>query len=308
MKRIYLLFSIVVAIALLPVASEVRADDCPPPYPLSLGVAAPPRDCTINPISGVSVLIEAGPGAGEFPLPDTCEGGEPCLRWDYRWTVSWTGDKPVSLLDAVVSVDSDITVLKATPPVRVSKVLGIVNLGEGERFLDFTVPGLSVFPASYWTPLNASPGTLTAGFVGKKGLLPLVGRCQLAGANNVGGDLNQPVADEQSFQTPGCTVAFRVAPNGKVVLGSMRFIDPPPPVDPLICTLDESPTPIKINEKPVLFVGPTQWTQNIDSCDYSYVNTAGGPSTIKCTACCVDSRTNKCVPKATPGVVCKPGT
>jgi hypothetical protein len=264
---------------------------------------------------GVSVRIEAGPGTDgsipEFPLADTCypsgpgQPGEACLKWDYRWTVSWTGDKTPNLVEAVVSVDSDITVLAATPPVQVSKLLGIVNLGEGERFLDFPASGLT-WTASYWTPLNATPGTLTAGFVVKKGFLPLAGRCALAGANNVGGDLNQPVADEQSFETPGCTAAFRLAPNGKLVYKSLRI------TDGTGCSKDESDAPITINGDPVLFVTPVQFTQKGGSCKYSYVNTAGGTSTITCTACCIAKSTNKCVAKpadsSTWPTFCMPGT
>ena len=114
MKRTYLLFSIVVAIALLLAASGLRATgDCPPTPLPSPGVATPPRDCTISISSDKTVKIVAGPGSGSdglatnFPIPQKCPDGiTDCLKWEYQWT--FTNITPT---EALVSVDSDITVL-----------------------------------------------------------------------------------------------------------------------------------------------------------------------------------------------------
>ena len=290
MKKTYILLSIVFAVIVLFAASEVRAGGTTP-YPLSPGVAVPPRDCTIDAGGGVKVHIEAGPAdlSPQFPLAGMCgpTGGpyQPCLRWIYRWTVTGTN---ASLVEALVSVDSDITVLDAKTPVHISKILGIVNVGEAERFLDFPTSGTK-FVANYSTPANATPGTLTAGFIGKKGLLPLVGRCQLAGANNVVLQPNQAVADMQTFQTPGCTVAFSVGPDGKVIPDTIQIT-----AGTDNCTTTETIEPLDIDGIPVVYIGSAQMTLQ-GSCSYCWVNTSGGKTCTTCKTCCISNATGKCV-------------
>ncbi len=115
MKRTYLLFSIVVALlcCLQPPGSE-RQRLLPPHLP-SPGVATPPRECTINVWTDgtKNIKIEAGPGlsglADQFPISTFCPGTQnPCLQWQYRWTFT-----NVTPIEALVSVDSDITVLSS---------------------------------------------------------------------------------------------------------------------------------------------------------------------------------------------------
>jgi len=324
MKRTYLLFSIVVAIALLLAASGVGAtDDCPPTIP-SYGIPTPPRECTINVTSDGTkyVKIEAGPAesglAKEFPIPVDCPPGPGvptgCLKWQYRWTFNNVNPEL-----AGVSVDSDITVFAATLPAEVSKLLGILNLGKGERFIKFTASGAPLpFIAEYITPVDATPGTLTAGFTGKYSTtffgktiwLPAAGLCALAGANNVVLQQNQATPDYSSSRIPNCLVSFLLDPSGKVVKGSMTT----EPDDPAICEVTEDDT-LKVmgsdgELREIVFSTAAQTTQ-AGSCRYCWVNTAGGQSCTTCKTCCIDNASGKCVPTSTltnPASQCLAGT
>jgi hypothetical protein len=290
MKRTYLLFSIVVAIALLLAVSGVKADGTYP-YPLSLGNAVPPRVCTINGWGGVQVTIEAGPDltkplglSDQFPLSAWCGPPEteyePCLQWQYRWTVV-AGS--ANLKEAYVSVDSDITVLKADAPVHISKILQTLNIGEAERFLDFTVPGGTTFTASYSTPLNVTPGTLTAGFVGNK--LFLWGHCALAGANNVIAQPGQPVPSLSYNQLPGCLVSFQVDLKGNPIPKTCFFEGlgcEPKASTPLPC----SDSDMKIDGETLIYGSPMQWTVPADaSCTTCWRNTYGGKTCVTTQTC-----------------------
>ena len=279
MKRTYLLFSIVVAIALLLATSEVRA--VVTPYPLSPGVATPPRECTINGWGGVIVKIEAGPATGpglstQFPLTDICVPpgqleGQPCLKWQYRWSII-AGS--ASLKEALVSVDSDITVLKATTPVHVSKIIPI--MAEGERFLAFPT-SLTSFVAEYWTPLNVTPGTLTAGFVGNK--LFLMGRCDLAGANNVTVQPFQAVPNLAFYPLPGCLVSFAVDSKGMPIPGTTQATGDG-------CEGSPQDSEMVIDGLSLLYGSPMQWTVEApESCTTCWRNTYGGKTCVTTAAC-----------------------
>jgi|WetSurSiteA1Bulk_404760.scaffolds.fasta_scaffold00400_11 hypothetical protein len=315
MKKVYILFSIVVAIAMLLSASEVIATEDFTSFP-SPGISAPLRECTISVLGG-TVKIQAGPNLSEggglstqFPIPYTCVGdaicpcgdSSSCLQWQYRWAI--TGCDNASLVTALVSVDSDITVLSSDSlGAKVSKIIPI--LAEGERFLTFPVSGGTTFTASYFTPVNVTPGTLTAGFAGKKGWLPLLGRCALAGADSVIVQKNQAVADEQTFHLEGCTVAFKVDIGGKVIPNTMHIID-----GKENCTFEGDTNGLEIDGLEVVFVGSVQFTLP-GSCSYCFTNTAGGRSCTTCTACCISSTTGACVLKNTlsnPATQCKAGT
>jgi hypothetical protein len=313
-KRINLLCSIVVAIALLFTASGVRATEVSPSLP-SPGVSSPPRECTMSVLGGATVQIQAGPNLSEegglatqFPIPVTCgEGSCPCgsdskcLKWQYRWTI--TGSESASLLTGMVSVDSDVTVYSSDPSgAQVSKIFPI--LAEGERFLTFQVGGGQTFTGSYFTPVNVTPGTLTAGFVGKKGFFPLAGRCALAGANNVLLSKNQPEPEEQQYRLQGCTIAFQVASDGRVIPGTIRIVQDTGGQ----CTLFESTQPITVDGTETIFVGAATFTVP-GSCSYCFTNTYGGRTCSTCTACCVNKATGACVLKSTiPASQCKSGT
>jgi hypothetical protein len=317
MKRTYLLFSIVVAIALLLAASGVRAtDDCPPTIP-SYGIPTPPRECRIDITSTSYVTIQAGPDSGTglasvFPIAVNCPAvpGVPaaCAKWQYRWT--FTNVTPEL---AGVSVDTDISVFQATPSGEISRILGTLNLGKGERFVKFPASGTS-FIAEYITPIDATPGTLTAGFAGKYPVkvgkltipVPTGGLCALAGANNVVLQQNQATPDLSSSRIPDCLVTFLLDQYGKVVKNSMTA-EPPGTCK---VTEDDSFQVIDAegNIRNVLFTTAAQTTQE-GSCRYCWVNTAGGQSCTTCTTCCINKATNKCVPQSSiPADQCKSGT
>jgi hypothetical protein len=324
MKRTYLLFSIVVAIALLLAASGVGAtDDCPPTIP-SYGIPTPPRQCKINVTSDgtKNVIIVAGPNLGggtdplakEFPIPVSCPEGQgfptACLKWQYQFTFNNVNPEV-----AAVSVDSDITVFAATPSAEISRILGALNLGKGERFIKFNPSGQPLpLLAEYLTPVDATPGTLTAGFAGnypiKLGKLtipmPAGGLCALAGANNVVLQQNQATPDFSSSRIPNCLVTFLLDPSGKVVKGSMTA-EPPDQ-----CEVNEDESLKVIGDdgiaRDVLFTTAAQTTQ-AGSCRYCWVNTAGGQSCTTCKTCCINKATNKCVPiSSIPADQCKSGT
>lgn len=287
MKTRFIVFFIVIAIAVLFAASGVKAVVVDPTLPLSPGVSSPPRECTINIASGKFVKIEAVPDSlsGAFPFSTDCPAGGTgqCLKWTYRWTYSGiTGWK------ALVSVDSDITVLASEPVgAEVSKIIPIT--AEGERFLTFPVTS-QPFIASYYTPLNVTEGTLTAGYVGKIGILPLAGKCALAGADNVISLPSAAVADTQTFTLPdlGCAVSFSVDANNKVIFGTMNASTLSGSSS--TCSAEEDPTPLQINTKIPVFTSAANFL--IDgSCNYCWINTKGGTSCVWCSSCrVVDGR------------------
>lgn len=304
MKKAHVLVSMVIlGMTLFSFGSEAVVVE-PPPYPLSAGVAAPPRECSIRAWEGVYVKIEAGPAesgglSDTFPVPTTCPDG-PCLQWKYRWIFP-AGITP---LEALASVDSDITVLVTDPSAEVSRIIPIT--AEGERFLKYAASGPQ-FTASYYTPPNVTAGSLTAGYVGKKSVLPVAGKCLLAGADNVVTQQNQAVADEQTYRMEGCTVAFKVASDNKVIPGTIRIVEES---SGGTCTLSETFEPITVDGTPIIFVGAVQFTQE-GSCKYCWTNTFGGSSCSTCTTCCVSKSTGKCVKTSSlqdPANQCKSGT
>lgn len=302
MKKAYLFVSMMVLImTLFSFVTEAVVID-QPPYPLSPGVT-PPRECSIKVWDDLYVKVEAGPAEGSglsdiFPMPATCQDG-PCLQWQYRWTFP----SGVTPLEALVSVDSDITVLVTNPSAEISKIIPIT--AEGERFLKYRT-SVSSFIGSYYTPPNVTAGSLTAGYVGKKGIFPVAGKCSIAGADNVVIQQNQAVADEQTYKLEGCTVAFKVASDNKVIPNTIRIVEPSDGT----CTLSETYEPITVDGTPIIFVGAVQFTQE-GSCKYCWTNTFGGSTCSTCTTCCVSKTTGKCVKTSTlqnPATDCKIGT
>jgi len=278
MKSRFIVFSIVIAIAVLFAASGVKAVVVGPTLPLSPGVSSPPRECTINIATGKFVKIEAGPADGAglsdvFPLTVSC-GDSPCLEWTYRWT--FTG---ITGLEALVSVDSDITVIASYPTnAQVAKIIPIT--AEGERFLKFPVSGSPItFSASYYTPLNITGGTLTAGYVGKMGIFPWAGKCALAGADNMIPSQNQAVADKSTYNLPTCTIAFSVASDGKAIPGTMEVISGTEDD----CTVDPVEELVIGGVKPY-FVGAGQFTLP-GSCRYCFPTTNKSMQCTSCTTC-----------------------
>ncbi len=131
---------------------------------------------------------------------------------------------------------------------------------KGSAFLNFQRRG-TIFDADYFTPVNVTPGTLTAGYVGKISTtlfgktiwLPVAGRCALAGADNVVLQQNQAVADEQTYRAGDCVVAFRVNSEGKVIPGTINLIDGDVEKCP-ISTPAEELTPLLVDaETPYVF-------------------------------------------------------
>ena len=319
-----LLLCLTAASALICLAiGEAKATDTPLPSP---GISAPVRECTINaPVlfstSKVSIKVEAGPGAAsntladQFPVSGPCPAGvsdTTCKQWIYRWTVQTSG---ATLQKALNSVDSDVTIHTSTPAgATVIKTLPafIPVDTEGERFLKFEANTTSEFIGSYWTPINVTPGTLTAAALGKKGtsLNVFFGRCAIAGADNVITQSNEAVADLRTFKITGCTVAFQVDRDGKVIPGTIQIVVDPDNPNPGNCIPEETTDPLVIDGKTIEFVGAVQFTQG-GSCNYSWTNTAGGRSTVSCLNCCINKATNQCVLKTSlvsPTTQCKTGT
>lgn len=285
MKKASTIFlSSTVIVALLAI-SWTWAVTVEPTVPLSPGGEAP-RECLIKVCDGVFVTIQAGPALGNsglsdvFPIPSSCSGS-PCLQWQYRWTFP----SGVTPLEALTSVDTDVTVLMADPVAQVARIIPIT--AEGERYLKFAASG-SAFVASYYTPTDVKPGTLTAGYTGKKGIWPVAGKCALAGADDLIIQQNQAVIAEQTYALEGCTVAFQVAPDNKVIPGTIRIVEGEN------CTTSETTSPIHVDGDPIIFVGAVQFTQE-GSCKYCWTNTTGGATCSTCEDCCVRKTTNKCV-------------
>jgi hypothetical protein len=236
LTRKYLLLSVgVVASLLVLTAIEGTATGGGEPLP-SFGVETPPRTCTVSlPLGLGSVKIQAGPDdeesdglAKNFPMLAPCPPGEglpvgECLKWTYRWIVP---SGALTLLDALVSVDTDITVLASDPSgATISRIIPITV--EGERVLTFNATA-NTFTASYWTPPGVGPGTLTAGFVAKKGWGHPAGRCALAGADDriTGPDL--PVTTQVIDQVGDCVIQRTVGARGCTVMIEVVSAPPPP--------------------------------------------------------------------------------
>lgn len=238
-RKHLLLYVGVVASLLGLTAIEGAATGGGEPLP-SFGVETPPRECTVSLPSGLgSVTIQAGPDAESddlaenFPIPDPCPPGMglpvgQCLKWTYRWMFPRGAVMP---LEALVSVDTDITILASNPSgATISRIIPVI--AEGERVLKFNATA-NTFTASYWTPPGVGPGTLTAGFVAKKGLWPLAGRCALAGADDriIGPDL--PVTTQVTDQVGDCVIQRTVGARGCTVK-----IQVVPPSDPALCMVE----------------------------------------------------------------------
>ncbi len=319
MKRTYILFLIVVGFALLLGVSEVRAQWGT--------VATPQRSCT----AGALAIVDAGanpndpPGqpTGPFPravtCPDECFGAVypgtttlltgQFLRWDFRYSPfpktspSLVGVQVASDVGIVAAVSPNGT---GTPSIT-APCFGDSSIQSGANDCDsqwIKYPGNSTstnpFKAYYFTGLGLQPRV--EGVVVKSG--SSIANCLLAGAGTSGGlDPNQAVADAQTFNTPGCTVVFSVAPNGKVIPGTIQIIE-----GQANCSTGETTEPVTIDGIPTVFIGPAQFTQP-GSCSYCWTNTAGGRSCCTCTTCCVNSATGKCVLKSTiPSTQCLSGT
>jgi hypothetical protein len=250
-------------------ASRVTATE----QPLSpAATQPPPRECTINAPLGVSVRIVAGPDVsgnptGNFPLTDTCPGdfgtGGLCKKWGYKWTISGSGSP--TFLNGAVSVDSDIPVL-AAPGGTITNILNAISVGEGERFVKFSGSGTS-FSKTLWTTLDAEPGTLTAAFLGKKGILPLAGRCPLAGADRpsaVSPDAATLVAAVE--QAGICNVQVFRDPAGKIVRIELEGDSA---VSCNIAAQGDPITDLQINGKPVKFIAEGKSTSGTGTC-YSW--------------------------------------
>jgi hypothetical protein len=153
---------------------------------------------------------------------------------------------------------------------------------------------------------------LTAAFTGKKGILPTFARCALAGADNIGVQQNQAVADEKSYRIPGASIAFKLAPppDGRVIPGSVT-VTPDGGGNPGDFPIQETNEPINFdNLGATIFNTPLQVT-TLGSCKYSWTNTTGGRSTVSCSTCCVNKATNQCVLSSSltnPATQCKTGT
>jgi hypothetical protein len=240
LTRKYLLLSVgVVASLLVLTAIEGTATGGGESLP-SFGVKTPPRECTVSlPLGLGSVTIQAGPDDSEsdglaknFPIPDPCPSGVgQCLQWTYRWIFPGGALTPV---DALVSVDTDITILASDPSgATIPRIIPVT--AEGERFLKFNATA-NTFTASYWTPPGVGPGTLTASFVAKKGIIPFPGRCALAGADNQIANPNLAVTTQvidqvgdcsiqRTIDAQGCTVGIQVESGDCTVTEAVLEID-----------------------------------------------------------------------------------
>ena len=330
MKRTLLLFTTVVAIAGLLVSTEVLACECPtPPYPLEALTA--PRECTLTFGTGKTVNIVAGPGYSEFPKFVTCPSAD-CpgsetwnpslvgdfLMWEYKLTYA---NMSVYTSYALFSVASDIEIdgtfdgegayLLATPSVAgdgdCKTDLGN-HMYESRILRYYNDTKVTPYTVKYYTPTGIGPRVATAGV--KYGFSSKY--CLLQGAGSpLALDSNKPIAASASFDTPGCTVSYKVDPQNRVITGSIVVTN----FDPLFpCVVTDNADPLLIEGKPILyFGGPLTWAGG--SCKYCVANcqnTSGGAAYITCTSCCVSKATNKCVAKpadpSTWPTFCKEGT
>jgi hypothetical protein len=293
---------------------SASATEEPLPSP---GISAPARECTATMKLGNTVLasvkITAGPdGVGglatQFPQPDTCAGPVPCVRWDYKWEVL-SPPSGVVLNNALVSVDSDVTISASNPAgAMVTKSLPPIFLvdTDGERFLRFGTGNVTTFSGSYFTPPGILPGTLTAAFTGKKGFVPVFARCALAGADNVGVQQNLATVEEKCYKITGATVCYQVDPRDGRVIAGTQVITADPDFNFVVVDADLLIDGIG----KVIYTTPAQFSSE-GSCNYTWTNTAGGRSTVSCTNCCIRKSTGKCVLAADltdPVNQCKAGT
>jgi hypothetical protein len=317
MKRRGLLFSAVVSIALLLAASGVKAATATPALnegcntlPGLPSFAVPvARSCQIylNALKTQYVTIQAGPDltinptvtnpfplANQFPIPvpnpAAClDGTQPsqclcdkanstCNQWQYKWTLSGGG----SLTNAMTSAASDVTVFSSNPA---TATVFQPLLALGERFLSFPVRNQTTFTASYYTPPNITAGTLTAGFTGINGLKPLIGRCALAGAQNltVPANLATPSIQTQTFTIPGpCIFSLSIDPTtGKVVPNTTTLLTG----SASYCQLVETNS-LVVDGKPVINISAGQWTE-LGSCSSCLANGFGGKTCVTCKTCTV---------------------
>jgi hypothetical protein len=188
-----------------------------------------------------------------------------CLKWTYRWIFP---GGTVTPLEALVSVDTDITVLASDPGgATISRIIPVTV--EGERFLKFNATA-NTFTASYWTPPGVGPGTLTAGFVAKKGFALLPGRCALVGADDriTGPDL--PVTTQVTDQVGDCVIQRTIGARGCTV--EILVV---PPSDPEVCTVEKG-LDLMIDGKPSIAIGcGTQVTDLGGSTRYCYPTPTG---------------------------------
>lgn len=303
------LLAIAVVIIVALAYTQVKAAD----YPL-VPVTTVPRTCNLT-----FVTIVAGPDSNcqpnaQFPKhvicpdPVDCPGSDawipplkgPYLLWEYLF--KYIGVNPSHVL---LSVASDIEIAQTVPAAAPSDPgagdsttkLGI-NMWES-RILRYNANSTN-YLARYYTVRGIEPRVATAGAIAGKN----AAYCLLAGAGTTSLDPNQAIADEKSFQTPGCTIVYKVATNDKVIPGSMRIVD-----GQNNCTVVED-NAFTIDGKPVMFMGSAQFTTE-GSCNYCWTNTDGGKSCVWCTACCVKKGTTRCVATSTlldPATQCKDGT
>lgn len=298
--------SIVVLIAVLFAAAGVKAaEECLPLPPLPSYAVPVERACTIKlSLDGSKYArILAGPDATQenglataFPL--TCKNGvgqcscgdaalnPTCLEWQYQWKI--IGFPAANLGTAMISAGSNVSVYSSNP---VGATVLQPLIAKGERFIQFSVPDGMTFSGAYYTPLNITPGTLTAGFTGKNGRIPLLGRCALAGASFVTVSQNQalPAPETKTFSTAGgCVFSLNVDPaSGKAIPGTIKLIGGSPDD----CSISETYS-MQIDGNPLVYVSAGQWTEE-GSCKYCQTNTYGGKTCATCSTCII--RNGVCV-------------
>jgi hypothetical protein len=209
----------------------------------------------------------SGNPTGNFPLTEFCPSdfgtGGLCKKWEYKWTISGSGSP--TFLNGAISVDSDIAVLAALGG-SVTNILNTISVGEGERFVKFTGSGTS-FSKTLWTTLDAEPGTLTAAFLGKKGILPLAGRCALAGADRPPAFSPDAATLVASAEQAGvCQVDVFRDPAGKIVRIELNESSH---ADCNIAAQGDPITELVINGKPVKFIAEGKSTSGTGTC-YSW--------------------------------------
>jgi hypothetical protein len=294
MKRTYILCAIVVAIAVGLVVSEVRAAGFPA-EPLTA-----PRECNFT-----DIRIVAGPDAkGEplapFPRVVTCPDPDDCPRKDVPlvgqfllWEFKVTELGKTRVAHVILSVAADIEVLWAYPSAALSDIcLGDDTTKAGQhtcesRFIRFDAEPTTTL-ARYYTPVGLVPTLTTAGWDAGKA----DGYCPCAGAGTTVFEASQAEPKSQSYVLgeTGCIVRFDVAPNGKLIPGSMELVQGKGD-----CVIEDDTRLIEIDGKPVVYLGMVQWTEEGNSCKYCWTNTYGGKTCVTCTTCCIKKGTTKCI-------------
>jgi len=266
MKRIYILSSIVVAIAVVLGVSEVRAADFPA-EPLTA-----PRECNIGGVRIVAGPDADGNPAAVFPRVVTCPDPVDCLNsdtwdppligqyliWEYRFTY-------IDNLDhALLSVSSDVEIAQMVPAGAISDPAGgdsMTGLGEDmweSRILRYNA-NATVYLARYYTELGIVPRVATAGYrSGRRD----VGYCLLAGAGTEAFEAGQAVAETECFVLPGtpCTVCYMVDSRGRVLPGSMIVVNGEGD-----CQVEETTVAVTIDGVPIQYLSVAQWTTG-ESC------------------------------------------